>query len=307
MAERPLDLDKLAIFLTVVEAGSFSAAARAMGRAQSAVTYAIQELEADLGVTLFDRGGYRPALSAAGCALLPRARLVAEEARALRAQAAGLTRGLEAALTLAIDPMFPLASLAAPLLEFQGRYPSVTTHVHTEALGAAADMVEEGRADLGLVVAGMAIGDALERREAGSIRLIPLCAPGHPLATLQAGLARPLTLQEAGAHLQLVLTDRSPRRHGQDHGVASVQTWRLADLGAKHAMLLAGLGWGSLPEHMARDDVAAGRLVMLRLERWTGAGRLPVLAAALIRRRHAGLGPAGSWLFETLARALGPE
>jgi DNA-binding transcriptional LysR family regulator len=82
--------------------------------------------------------------------------------------------------------------------------------------------------------------------------------------------------------------------------VVGQRTWRLGDLGAKHAMLLAGLGWGSLPLHMARDDIAAGRLVQLAPAMWDGSGgppRLPVVAA---HRRDRVLGAAGRWLFERL-------
>jgi DNA-binding transcriptional LysR family regulator len=74
-----LTLDQLQVFLAVAESGSFSAAARMLGRAQSAVTYAVQRLEQQVGTQLFDRSGYRPTLSAAGQALLPRARRIAED------------------------------------------------------------------------------------------------------------------------------------------------------------------------------------------------------------------------------------
>jgi DNA-binding transcriptional LysR family regulator len=68
-----LTLDQCLVFTTVAAEGSFSATARRMNRAQSAVTYASQKLEAQLGLLLFDRSGYRPVLTEAGAALLPRA------------------------------------------------------------------------------------------------------------------------------------------------------------------------------------------------------------------------------------------
>ena len=53
-------LDQLAVFVAVIETGSFNAAARKLGRAVSAISYAIATLETQLGVTVFDRQGSRP-------------------------------------------------------------------------------------------------------------------------------------------------------------------------------------------------------------------------------------------------------
>ena len=71
--------------------------------------------------------------------------------------------------------------------------------------------------------------------------------------------------------VQLVLTDRTALTEGQDFGVLALRTWRLGDLGAKHALLLAGLGWGNMPEEMVEDDLAAGRLVRLQVCEGAGA------------------------------------
>lgn len=65
-------LDQLKVFLAVVETGSFTAAAKRLRRAVSAISYAIATLEQQLGLELFDRQGSRtPALTEAGVAMLP--------------------------------------------------------------------------------------------------------------------------------------------------------------------------------------------------------------------------------------------
>src|SRR6202451_4859368 len=93
-----LTLDQIQLFLTVADTGSFSKAAKRLNRAQSAVTYGIQKLEAQAGISLLDRTAYRPALTEAGRALLPRARRIAEEANAFRGKAGSLASGLAARL-----------------------------------------------------------------------------------------------------------------------------------------------------------------------------------------------------------------
>src|ERR1700689_4746230 len=90
-----LTLDQIRVFLSVVDEGSFPKAAKSLQRAQSAVTYAIRKLEAEIGVPLFDRSAYRSVLTPPGRALLTRARRIAEEAGAFREQARGLASGLE--------------------------------------------------------------------------------------------------------------------------------------------------------------------------------------------------------------------
>src|SRR5579871_6358986 len=99
----PLTLDQIQLFLTVVDEGSFTKAATRFNRARSAVTYAIQKLEAQIGLPLFDRNAYRPTLTEAGRTLLWRARRIADESDAFQQTAQSLASGLEAELTIVMD------------------------------------------------------------------------------------------------------------------------------------------------------------------------------------------------------------
>lgn len=291
-------IDQLQLFAAVVSEGSFSAAARKLGRTQPAVTYSIQTLEAQLRAELFDRSEYRPKLSEAGRALLPRALRILAEAVDLQVQAQGMASGLEPELTLVVDSMFPMMRLGPTLTEFQTLYPSVNTRIQVETLGAAAEALVEGVADLGVLVIFSSKLDTHLHTEIGHIDLLPVVSPDHPLAR-EEGILEADTLRR---HVQLVLTDRSSLTAGQDFGVTAVRTWRIADLGAKHAMLLAGLGWGSLPAHMVAEDIAAGRLMPLTTRTWDGHSRIPRLAITLARRHDKALGPAGRWLSESLSQ-----
>ena len=293
-------VDQLRIFLAVAEEGSFNRAARKLGRALSVVSYGIAALEAQLGVALFDReGSRRPKLTEAGRALLADARYVAAEVDGLIARARSIRQGLESELALAVDVMFPSSVVAAVLHEFQAVFPTVDLRLHVEALGAVAALVLDGRADL--AIAGPDIVDlpALERRVVGHVELTPVAAPGHPLAE-----ARAIEPGETRQHLQLVLTDRSPLTEGREFSVFSPRTWRLADLGAKHALLLEGIGWGNMPRHAIVEDLRAGRLVELTLPD-APPMQYPLHA---LWRRDVRPGPASSWMLEALAtRCGGPE
>jgi len=288
----PPSLDHLRVFLAVVEAGSFNAAARRLGRAISVVSYAIAQLEAQLDVRLFEReGSRRPKLTRVGQALVGEVRAVADDVDALLAKVRTLRQGLEPELCLAVDVMVPGEALASLLRDFQATFPSVPLRLNVEALGAVAALVLDGRAML--AIAGPDIADLpqIERESVGHVELVPVAAPTHPLATMSR-----IPTGEARKHLQLVLTDRSPLTEGRDFSVLSPRTWRLADLGAKHMLLKEGIGWGSMPRHAVREDLRQGALVELTLP------ERPAMDYALVAlwRKDTPPGPAATWVLDAL-------
>lgn len=292
-----ITIDQLRVFRQVVETGSFSAAARSMHRAQSAVTYAVQKLEDQVGARLFDRSAYRPALNDAGRALLPRATRILEELAAFKAQARAIAGGLEPEVSVVVEALFSTPRLNDVLREFQRMFPTVSLRIGVESLGATAQAVLDGTAELGVSLDfAQSIAD-LDCTPIGEVELVPVAAPSHPLAQVKGRIPAERLRDE----LQLVLTDRSTLTRGKDYSVFSTRTWRLADLGARHEMLLAGLGWGSMPAHMVSDELASGRLVRLDIRRPDRQSSLPRPGVVVIRRKSKVLGPAGSWLARQLA------
>jgi len=290
----PITLDQLSVFLAIVETGSFSGAAKQLSRAQSAISYAIANLERLLELDLFDRTGRKPVLTDAGRALLDDARMVDARVDRLLARARQLREGVEARLALAVDPFFPVPTLLELLAAFRREYPSVPLHLRTEALGAVAQLVAEGGVHLGISEPLPEFPPGLERTPLWPIQLVTVCAADHPLARLDA----PIRLAEARGHTQLVLTDRSPLTRGLDLSVAGDNNWRLADLPTKQACLLAGFGWGNMPLHMVDEELSAGRLVRIRIAEW-GADSYPV-EMILLHRAASPPGPAGRWLIQAL-------
>jgi DNA-binding transcriptional LysR family regulator len=163
----------------------------------------------------------------------------------------------------------------------------VSLRLYVEALGAVTQKILNRTATIGICgpldveVAG------LERVGVGSVELIPVAAPDHPLA--RAGRNAPGAGRD---HIQLVLTDRSSLTQEQDRGVIGTKTWRLADLGSKHMLLKESIGWGYMPEPMVRDDLEEGRLVRLDIPEYKDG----FIRLHAIYRTDAPPGPAGSWL-----------
>ena len=289
-------LDQLRVFLAVVEEGSFGAASRRMGRTISAISYAVVTLEGQLGAALFARAGSRrPELTEAGRAILAHARAVTAEVEGLLAGVRAMNQGLETELALAVDVMCPQATVAAVLRQFQQAFPTVELRLFVEGLGATVALVDSGQAHLAIAGPDVAVLAGLAMQAMGRLELIPLAAPGHALAQMD-----PVLPGAASRYRQLVLTDRSPLTEGRNFSVLASRTWRLGDLGAKHALLLAGAGWGNMPRHMVEDDLAAGRLVHLKLPE--GSSQTYPLRA--VWRQDCPAGPARTWLLNALADAF---
>ena len=299
-------IEQLRTLLAVVEGGSFSAAARKLGRVQAAVSQSIDRLEAQLGLRLFDRSGRVPRLTRHGEAVVAAATRVEGAVEALDEIVASLKRGTETTLRIVVDVLFPTDALVAFAKEFSAEHPSVELILFTDVLSAVTAHVREKRSTWGIAVEDADMTD-LDRLAIADVRLIPVAAPTHALAGGD-GLVDAARLADA---VQIVLGEhRHDARVGSDdQGVLSPRTWRVVDLGTKHALIASGLGWGNMPEHVVRDDLHAGRLVPLQLEAW---GRTAIRRSlVLVRRRDVVMGPVAKWaqgrLGELCRRDIEPE
>jgi DNA-binding transcriptional LysR family regulator len=290
-------IDQLLVLLHVAESGSFTAAAKRLGRATSAISYAIDTLERQLGLPLFYRGTTRkPKLTQQGEAIVSEARSVAHSVELLRARVRGFLEELEPEMSLVVDSMLPTDRLTTLLGEFNTRFPTVPVRLHVQPLGDVERLLRNGQARIG-------VGNRLHMDMTGfrhidiaGVRLIPVAAPNHPLANASQGAAL-----QARDFVQLVLSEETGVA-SRDFGVVSLNTWRIGDLAARHKLLLAGIGWAGMPEPMVSSDVASGSLVKLNLRDWRGAE----YGMQVIHMTDTPPGPAGRWLIERLVTLHDP-
>ena len=293
-----LSLDQLRSFIAAVDEGSFSAAARRAHRAQSVVSDLISGLEDQIGVSLFDRSGRYPKLTAAGVVLLADARGIVSSVDFMKARAKGMAAGLEAELSIVVDVFFPMGTITASAKAFSRNFAGTPLRLFVEALGGAYQPVLSGSASIGIVGSLPVMPALLTGERLPGVALVMVAAHDHPLARHEGVIAR----SELAKHVQLVLTDRSDLSAGREFGVMSPTTWRLADLFAKHAFLLDGLGWGGMPLHTIQGDVVAGRLVELSIEDVPPGGLiLPMFA---VYPTASPPGPAGRWLIEQMKQFI---
>ena len=296
-----VSLDHLRMFIAAADEGSFSKGGRRLRRAQSVVSQALANLEAQLGVKLFDRSSRSPVLTRQGVALLADARAVVGRMDAFKARAKGLSEGLEPELSVVVDVMFPLEQLTAAVVAFQEQFAVTPLRLYVEALGAVLQPVIDGRFGFGVMGTLPTAPAQLARERLLAVRMVFVASPTHPLAALKG----PVPARVLAQHRQLVLTDRSELSQGRDFGVFSANTWRLADLGAKHAFLRAGLGWGGMPVGVVENDLANGSLVKIDLEDIPDASLVMPMSAVF--RTDTPPGPAGRWLIERLKSDVAPR
>src|SRR2546423_3035362 len=296
-----VSLDQLRTCIAAADEGSFSAGGRRLRRAQSVVSQTLANLETQLGVKLFDRSRRQPVLTKQGVALLAEARAVVGGMDAFKARAKGLSGGLEPELSVVVDVVFPLERLTAAVAAFQEKFPAVPFRLNVEALGAVLQPVLDGRCAFGVMGSLPTAPAQLTREHLLNVGWAFVASPTHPLASLEGSIPARVLAQ----HRQLVLTDRSEMSQGKDFGVFSANTWRLADLGAKHAFLRAGLGWGGMPAGVVEADLANGSLVKIRIEDLP-EGHL-VMAMLAVFKTDTPPGPAGRWLIERLKSNIVPR
>ncbi len=290
MALESLTLDQLRVLVTVANEGSFSAAARKLRRVQSAVSHAMKSLESELGIEVWDRATRVPQLTDGGRVVLAHARRVLGETDELARVTASLAAGLEASVSLCVDAVFPVRALIVSCTEFAQRFSAVELRVLTEAMGVVHERVLDRTCQLGIAGPhGRTHG--LEQEHLTVVRMVTVASPSHPAAARKGRVPTHVLERE----VQIVLSERGSQ--SADQGVLSARTWRVAELATKHAMLLAGLGWGNMPEPMVRDDLREKRLVRIKPAAWPDVHDLPL---SVVRERGQPIGIAARWLLERL-------
>lgn len=297
----PITLDQLRTLITVAEQGSFSAAGRKLRRVQSAVSTAMANLEAQLGLTIWDRTTRVPKLTAQGKVVVASARRVLSEVESLRAVTSELRRGVEPVVSLCVDVLFPLPPLVQLCGAFAAQFPGVELRIDTQLMSAVSARVLSGAATIG-VASPLGLMPELERKLLAKIRMVPVVAPNHPLAAVRG----PIAQERFSELVQIVLAERSDEGVA-DQAVLSPRTWRVADLHAKGAMIEAGLGWGNLPEHFIREKLKRRQLIAIEPAAWSADEH--TLALSAVYRARASFGPAHRWLLTEMemlcARELG--
>lgn len=265
MSAPRISLEQWRALVAVVDAGGYAAAADALNKSQSTVSYAVRRIEELLGVALFTIEGRKAVLTAPGRVLYRRARSLVDEAARVEAAGAGLAGGWEAELRVAVEVLFPTWLLLRVLNTFAEEHPSMRIQLYESVLGGTEELLEQRRVDLavtGHLPAGYAADPILR------VRFRAVAAPSHPLHRL----GREVTLADLRAHRHIVIRDTGVRRTRAGAWDFSEARLTVTNKATSIRALTMGMGFAWVAEHIIREELDSGALKPLPMrhagERW---------------------------------------
>jgi DNA-binding transcriptional LysR family regulator len=253
------DLEAWAIFASVVEHKSFSAAADDIGLSKATVSKAITRLEAHLGQSLFHRTSRRLALTEAGKPLADHAARILAEARAAEESANDSASAPTGRVRLAAPMSFGITNIAPLLAEFLTAHPGIEIELHLS--DARVDIVAEGF-DVALRIASLPDSSLRARRLCGIATHI-VAAPAY-----LAARGTPTHPAQLGEHALFGYTNvTGPWRFQRGgEGDVSIRTQGQLSANSGEALvpaLIAGLGIARLPTFIIAEHLDSGALVEL--------------------------------------------
>lgn len=262
-----ISLEALKVLDAIDRYGSFAAAAEALFRVPSAITYTVQKLEEEHAIKVFEKQGRRMVLTPVGRMLLQHGRQILQATEALAEMAQRMAHGWEAQLTIALNSLFPIELVFPLVTRFQRIQPDIHLRLRYETLAGTWDSLHDGRADL--VIGAPGLPPEGRSYDTLAMPLMPedafcyVAVPEHPVCMLE----QPVKREALRRFTSVVIPDSSQRLPVLTYGLLESQPRILVpDFDSKLKAHLAGLGIGYLPRFRAAPYLASGELVEIEVE-----------------------------------------
>ena len=292
-----LDLGGLEALDAVVKYGSFARAAEHLHKVQSAVSQQVQKLEQQLGVTLFNRAGYRVCLTPSGEGVLAEGRRLLARAEHIRSVARRFSLGWEPVLVVIVDGIVPLGPTLAALRALAAEKVPTRIQVKVEYLSGVQSSFEKNNADL-MLVADYTANSYLHEETLPAMDCMLCVAPAHPLAE-----AKRVTLAELRDHVEISVQHSSEEQGYDRHLFGCERGFYLSSFETKKRALLMGVGFGWMPMYLIQSELKAGTLRELK---YVDGSRYR-FTPRLVRRADRRLGRTGMRFVELLHTATWPQ
>lgn len=289
-------LDHWRALIAVVDAGGYAQAAQALFKSQSAVTYAVQKIESQLSLKVFEIQGRKAVLTPTGQMLYRRALALVGEAGDLEQAAHRLSAGWEAEIHLAVEILFPTRVVLDSLARFGEESPRTRIELVESVLGGTSEALLTGQADLAIcpqVPPGF-LGDPLLQ-----VSVVAVAHRDHGLHRL----GRELSLRDLADHRHVVVRDSGAKRDRKAVSVEVDQRWTVSTVASSIQAVCLGHGFAWLPGTQIADELASGLLKPLPLRE--GGERLVTLYLVLADPDFAG--PGVRRLAQILREAANPD
>lgn len=290
-----ITLEQWHIFKTIVDEGSFAAAAQVMSKSQSGISYAMTQMAEQLPTPVFEQQGRKASLTPAGHTLYRHADALLKQAHCMEVLAKDLAQGIESHIAIVADALTPHGPLLQGLQVFSQECPRTRVKIIEATLSGTDEALLTGQVQIGIMarVPPGFIGDELI-----TIKMIPVAASSHALAKLSA--KGPISEATLKGERQIVISDSGTKREQNVGWLGAEQRWTFSHFATSTNAVKAGLGFSFLPEHLITEQLADNSLVQLNLQ----AGGIRTLPLYLVQAAPDYAGPAVKAACKALTRAF---
>ena len=250
-----MTFDQVLVFHRIVETGSFKAAAAELHKTQPAISFSIKKLEEEMEAPLFDRTSYRPTLTAHGKMFYEKSLRVLQGMSELEGLTNSFQKKEEPEITLSVDGISPLPRLLTTFRDFGERFPNTKLNLTFDILSETERKVLSRESLFG-ITHFLSDNSQLEIVPITKVKMIPV---------MNRDLFRSRKIKDQEDLLdisQIVVSDKN--KNGASFGLLDQgKKWRLNDANFKREIILAGLGWGHLPEHTIERELKEKKLTVI--------------------------------------------
>jgi DNA-binding transcriptional LysR family regulator len=290
-----MTLEQLKMLKQVGELGSLKKASEKLFKTQPAISQGIKQLEAQLGLQLFNRQGYRLSLTSHGRQIYQHSLRLLDEAAHIERLAKFLTAGNEASITIAIEASYDLKKILPVLEMTQSEFPHTQIILKQEYISGALEAVKSAQADLALTtIDHLALQSGkFEANKLYQGYLFNVAAPRFIERHAQLR-----SVAELKDEYQIVVQDSGQNSQGINYSVQTgQQCWYVNDFTTKKTLIMSGMGWGRLPDYMIYNELKQGTLLELTMEDFDTKVALNYQA---IKLKSRSLGPVAEKLWQNL-------
>jgi len=292
-----LDLNSLEALEAVVRYGGFARAAEHLHKVQSAVSHQVRKIEQQLGLSVFNRDGYRVHLTPAGEAILAEGRRLLAQAEHVRSVARQFTQEWEPTLAIVVDGILPLEPTLAAMRALATAHVPTRIQVRVEFLRGVQSSFEKENGDL-MLVTDYAASPYLHEEPLPAMDCILCAARSHRLAR-----AKRVSLAQLQEHVELSVQHSSEEQGYDRHLFGCERAFFLSSHHTKKEALLMGVGFGWMPLYLVHKELRAGTL---REVKYAG-GSWYRFTPRLVHRSDRRLGRAGKEFISLLRQATWPR
>ncbi|WP_375322252.1 LysR family transcriptional regulator [Aliivibrio logei] len=277
------NLQQLKTLIECVESGSFSAAARKLGKAQSAISTAIANLEIDTGVEIFDRSTRIPTLTPHGKRLYIESIHLLSQAKDIETMLNSFSLGIEDTLTIVINELLLTPTFFKVINEFYQQFPHTELNINTAENQEISELVAQGKASIGFMLCNDALPKKVELGLVGYLPISIVANKDHPLHSQES-----IHLNELKRYHQILLTNM----HSPWNVHFSSSITKTNNVNALQSLLTVDDCWGFVPDHLTNKNQALKILDVDSEEKnW-----LLHIDRVVIKNHN--LGQAHSWLYQ---------